>query len=107
MPGLNPFYWLLMLLLLAIVLLISLAVGLTVYAISIVLAKRKTAATFIFGLPVAAVAATAAFCCSCYGILWLMDHPIPLSPKPTTLDIVGVWTATQNSLDDMKREGGY
>jgi hypothetical protein len=107
MPLLNPFYWFVALLSLAVVLLFSAGAGAAAYVIIRLAAWRISPILRLAQLPIGMGVAVATLALSCRGILWYADHPSPLRAKPSSANLQGVWTVTSASLTDMRQNGHY
>jgi hypothetical protein len=72
------------------------------------LAKTEKSA-FLSSLLIALLTMSCICSLGCFGVNWLLGQIYPTNPKsrPAEGDILGVWTLTSSSLQEMVREGGY
>jgi hypothetical protein len=107
-PIFNPLDWFVGFIVIAIPIFIGGVVGLAAYAASSRLAKRYTRRAQWVGLPIAFVTAlgacSLAFCGLCQ---WVLFEPGTTQREPTKDDVVGTWSPTDYSLQQMRDEGGY
>jgi hypothetical protein len=107
MPGLNPYYWVVCGLVLAVSASAGVIVGFAVFGATCFFLRRNRLAREI-GLPVGVLAGILAFCLAFpWLVTWVSRDPARPVVEPPRSELIGTWMVTPDALRRMRDVGGY